>query len=112
MDLTFVTVSAVENLEEACTEAVQSRAMSACNDEVVNVCCKDDIVSILRDLPLKEVAVVGFFRIAGRGRNVHLAILTITIKQFALCGGLRDIHVIGMHIVLRSDSEKHAEAGR
>ena len=25
--------------------------MFTCDDEIVNVCCKDDIVSILRDLP-------------------------------------------------------------
>jgi len=62
--------------------------------------------------PLKKVAVGRIFRIAGWGGNVNLSILTITWQQFTLCEGLRDIDVIGVHIVLRSDSEKQTQTAR
>ena len=43
-------------------------------------------VRYLVESPLQEVEIVGVFRIVGRGRNVHLAILTIPIVQiYLLC---------------------------
>ena len=118
--------------------------MSVCNNEIIDVCCKDDILSILRNLPhaffiadlgttfvleefahsrkprtgsaghavkrpLKEVAICRVFRIAGRGGNVNLSVLAITVEQFALCKSLRNIHVIRMHIVLYRNSKKQAQ---
>jgi hypothetical protein len=118
--------------------------MGSCNNEIVDVCCKDDIVAILRNLPhaffiadlrttfgleefahscklrtdsaghvvkrpLKQVAICRVFRIAGRSGNVNLAVLAITVEQFPLCKSLRNIHVIRIHIVLRSNSKKQSQ---